>query len=46
MYNIDERNNSISKVNNNPNYNHEAFLGQEEEEFDNLTLEESQRRLW
>jgi len=29
----------------NPNYDHEAFLGQEAEEFDNLTQEESQRRL-
>lgn len=28
-----------------PNYDHEAFLGQEAEEFDNLTQEESQRRL-
>ncbi|XP_050520024.1 calumenin-A [Daktulosphaira vitifoliae] len=28
-----------------PNYDHEAFLGQETEEFDNLTQEESQRRL-
>ncbi|KAE9544878.1 hypothetical protein AGLY_000421 [Aphis glycines] len=29
----------------NPDYDHEAFLGQEAEEFDNLTQEESQRRL-
>lgn len=28
-----------------PSYDHEAFLGQEAEEFDNLTQEESQRRL-
>ncbi|XP_050442732.1 calumenin-like [Adelges cooleyi] len=28
-----------------PNYDHEAFLGQEAEEFDNLTQQESQRRL-
>jgi hypothetical protein len=29
----------------NPDYDHEAFLGQEAEEFDNLTPEESQKRL-